>query len=129
MSFFEVLLYTALAVLITAVFAIVFKQRGPWGSLWAFFLIIFLAIWAAGLWVRPYGIETFGITWVPVAFFGVLFALVVSAAAPPSNRRTMQKEEKIDPEAKNKPALVAFSAYFWLLMVVLAIAIILGYIL
>jgi hypothetical protein len=127
MTIVEVLLYTFLALIITAVFALGFKYRGPWGRIWAFFLIIFLVIWAAGLWIRPAGLVSFGVAWVPLFFVGVIFALIVSAAAPPSNRKTIQDSRKVDPEAGQKPSVVAFSIYFWMVMLILVVAIVVGY--
>ncbi|MGK7395772.1 MAG: hypothetical protein ACNS62_14425 [Candidatus Cyclobacteriaceae bacterium M3_2C_046] len=127
MGFVEILLALIIAIIITVIFVIGFKNRGPWGSIWAFFLIIFLAIWAASLWVSPRGPFLYGVAWMPIAFVGVVFALIISAAAPPSNRETIQHNRKIDPELKQKTTINTFSLFFWLLLVILVVAVVFGY--
>lgn len=127
MGFAEVIFSLIIAIIITVVFALGFKNKGPWGTIWAFFLIIFLAVWAASLWLTPRGPFVIGVAWIPIAFFGILIALIVSAAVPPSNRETIQHNRKMNPEIKESGKFSTFNAYFWLLMVLLVIAVVFGY--
>jgi len=127
MGFVEIIFSLIIALIITVVFALGFKNKGPWGTIWAFFLIIFLAVWAASLWLTPRGPFAIGVAWIPIAFFGIIMALIVSAAVPPSNRETVQYNHKMDPEAKKAGKFSTFNTYFWLLMVLLVIAVVFGY--
>ena len=127
MGFAEVIFSLLIALVITAVFALGFNNKGPWGTIWAFFLIIFLAVWAATLWFTPHGPFVWGIAWIPVTIVGIVIALIISSAVPPSNRETIQHKRKLDPEVKQKGKVSTYSVYFWMVLLLLVIAIIVGY--
>lgn len=141
MIFPEIISALILALLFTMVFSLGFRNRGPWGSFWTFFLILFLSIWAASFWVSPAGPVYWGIAWVPLFFVGLLLALLLAAAIPPS--RPVRRAKRMnavkphpnpDPDMDDarittdeEPALIALSAFFWIMLVVLAVAVIIGY--
>jgi hypothetical protein len=114
-----------MALLFTLIFAIGFRRTGPWANVGIFFLVIFLAAWAGGLWISPAGPVFLGVYWLPILLFSFIFAVLLAAIVPPE--RPEPKVETIS-EVKNKEAAVrAFDIFFWTLLLSLVIIIILGY--
>lgn len=126
MDWIDVAFSIVIALLITFVFAVAFKSKGPWGSVWAFFLIIFLAVWAASIWVSPAGPLLFGYSLIPIGIVGVIFALIIASAAPPDSRESI-RYKKDGPDLPGKSFISGFSIYFWLVLLILSIIIIFGY--
>ncbi|MFW5821148.1 MAG: hypothetical protein ACOCWA_07655, partial [Bacteroidota bacterium] len=71
-----------ITLLITLAFTYFFRNKGPWGSFWTFFLIILLAVLAADLWIEPMGPYYRDVYWLPPVVIGILFALILAAASP-----------------------------------------------
>lgn len=138
-----------IAIFISAIFYFALNARGPWGSLWTFFLVLLLVVWAASLWVRPIGPVYWGIAWIPLFFVGILMALLL-AAIPAYGTREAEIEDtgedviiveeksrvaenpQIDPaEAERRSEInrtaATVTGTFWVLLVILLIVIILGY--
>lgn len=80
MTIIEVLIILLIALFVTGIFSYAFKSEGS-GSILFFFLIIFLASWAARLWILPIGPVFLGIAWIPVLIVGIIFAFILSAAS------------------------------------------------
>lgn len=137
-TFGGVLAAIFIAVLIAAIFYYGFSSRGPWGSFWTFFLVLLLVIWAASLWTRPVGPVYWGVAWVPLFFVGLIFALLL--AAIPTADSTPEEEELVDREVvvedpdiqRRREAEVASAAaigwIFWVFILILFTAIIIGYV-
>lgn len=107
---------------LTGIFAVGFGRRGPWASIPVFFLLVFLAAWVGGAWAAPVGPPLWGGYWVPFAFMGLLIALLLVAAAPAPQSTVEIK----DPEAERKEARqteVAFEIFFWVLLIIMIVAI------
>lgn len=110
---------------LTAVFGAGFgRRRGS--SLLAFFLILFALTWATGLWVVPFGVPVMGTYWLPFLTLGVLFSILLLALAQPVRP---VEEEEVNPRQREAatPDREAFGVFFWILMVLLFLAIIAGY--
>ncbi len=123
----DIIFSIVLSLIITFVFAVGFKNKGPWGAIWAFFLLIFLAVWAGSIWVNPAGVEVWGYPIIPVAIIGVVCALIISATAPPDSRETIRHHEELGTNPKKGLSMNSFSVYFWLVMVTLVLIIVFGY--
>lgn len=119
------------AFLVTGLSALFFKSRGPWGSYWSTFLIIFFFVWITALWIKPIGPEYFGISWGPIVFVAILMSILLYAVTPPYYRHWSSKINKDDLKEKlirDKPEPVfALGIIFWSVIVILLIAIALGY--
>lgn len=126
MFFTDILLAFAFALLFAGLFSLVFKRTGPWASFVVLFIVIFLAAWAGGVWIRPVGPALFGIYWLPFLIVGLILALLMAAAAgssrPPRTRMEAirQAEEKAEAER-------AFDAFFWVFIIIMVAIIVLGY--
>jgi hypothetical protein len=121
----ELLIALFMAMLFTLIFAIGLKRTGPWASIWIFFMVIFLATWAGGLWINPVGPVFLGIYWLPILFFSFIIAVLLASAVPPE--RPEPKVETIS-QVKHKEAIVKdYDAFLWILLISLLLMIILGY--
>lgn len=124
MSYYEIFAAFIMAFLFTFLFSVGFKNKGPWGILWIFFLIIFLASWAGQLWISPIGPLFYGISWLPLLFVAIIFAIILAATSSPGyNRKSVAND---DSKVTKEPAVV-LGVFFWLLLVILLIVIAIGY--
>jgi hypothetical protein len=128
--FFIHLLYALFfAVLLTALFFALFRTKGPWSSIVLFFLVIFLATWAGGAWLAPFDPGLWGISFLPFLLVGLVFALLLAAAAPSEEEESTG--ELVDPreiKQERATAVRALGLYFWVLIGALLVIIIARYI-
>lgn len=115
-----------IALVVTLVFAAVFRRVGPWYSVLAFFIIVFFASWAGGIWLPPAGPSLWGGSWLPFLVVAVIVAILLAATAPTLPRREGREAATPDTE-KEKKAAAVFGIFFWLLLVALGITIIARY--
>jgi hypothetical protein len=121
MSLTGILFTLIIALVIGLLFYYTFGYRGPWDSFWTFLLVLVLAGVAADLWVSPVGPVLYDVTWAPILFVVLLFALFL-AAATPADRKQLRKMKMED----SKRTIVAVSSFFWVLLFFLMLAILLG---
>lgn len=98
------------------------------GAILFFFLILFLATWAGGLWLEPMGPTLWGGYWLPFLLVGFFVALLLAATAEPSRHRPLEKREL--PTAETQEAATAamvFGVMFWVLLLALLAAVIAAY--
>lgn len=115
-----------IAVLLTLVIAVLFGRRGPWASISIFFLVVFLAAWAAGKWIHPVGPAWYGVFWLPFLMFGLVVALLLAAAIPYETPLRERRGESGEGEGVRTERRV-FNVFFWLLLLVLLVLIIASY--
>jgi phosphate/sulfate permease len=124
MFFFDMLMALLVALILTAIFAILHRQKA--GSLLLlFFAVVFLASWAGGAWLQPQRITAGGLSWFIYLLVGLLVALLLWAIIPPYHLQSRQAKRK---ESETEP-LVIFNLFFWILLIALCIAIIGRYLL
>lgn len=123
MTFLEFIGVLLIALVVGIAFSVLFRTRGPWGSFWTFLLIIFLGILAANLWVVPSGPVIWGVSWVPLLIFGILLALLLMATEPLQRSRDIKYEKKEEYKADSAAKI---SGIFWIILVVLVVAVIVG---
>jgi hypothetical protein len=122
----ELLFALCMALLFTLIFTMGLKRPGPWSAWWAFFLVIFLAAWAGGLWISPAGPVFIGIYWLPILLVTFIFAILLASVAPPRSRQA--KVETISQvEQQETTAEKVFDIFFWVLVISLSAVIVLGY--
>jgi hypothetical protein len=120
--------------LVLTILSVVLGSRGPWGTAWTLFLVLFLAMWVAGLYVSPVGPVYWGIAWVPIIFAGILFAILLVAVMPDAGRnRRRLRNGKIESGNKDLSGLdspeitsTTLGGFFWILIMLFTIAIIVG---
>jgi hypothetical protein len=130
MFFVDLLVAFIVAVVLTVIFATVFRNTGPWGIWWVFLLVVLLATWAGGLWLAPFGPTIFDVAWAPFLLVGLivslLMAAVVPAARPPEVAHTHR--EAVAEARAEQAAIATFSVFLWILIFSLIVIIALGYI-
>lgn len=126
MNFTGLIYFIILALAISAIFSFGFRRRGPWGSYWVFFIILFLAIWATDIWLRPAAGPYWGeIYWLPPLAVGILLALILAAATPLPPKRTGESPGNEKP-VNEEPGFIALGIFFWAFLVILIAGVILG---
>jgi hypothetical protein len=128
MTFVDLIIILIIALFITTIIYVVFKDKSPKGMFWLFLIVIFLAVWSARLWIVPFGPLILGIAWIPIMVVGILFALVLLAVAKPSrNLRKKTIDKQVGAQTDEDKKSVAYGALFWILIIILAMAVIIGY--
>jgi hypothetical protein len=128
--FWEFVTAMMIALLLTLIFDVGLGGRG-WGvSLMISFTILFLATWAGGLWIGPFGPTFWGVAWLSFLLAGLFVILTIGALTPrprksPSPPDLRRGKEPGGPTERVDP--VSFGAFFWALMVGLTVAIIAAY--
>lgn len=117
-----------LSIIMTLAFSIIFNRRGRRGvGIWTFFLTLFFVMWAGGLWIYPIGPYIWGVSWVPLFVIGLVAGLLLTAIAPVTRSEISDTEGR---RSNVNPAGMGWSAagiFFWAVIIVLLIAIIMGY--
>ena len=130
MTFWVTIVYALFIALIFSVIFGAFRNHGPWGNFWVFLLILFLGMWAVGLWFTPVGPVWYGVAWLDLLLVGFVLALLLGAAGEKSDRsyiRDQEGEVDLVAESKREPgALRIAGIFFWLFLVAIIISIIIG---
>ena len=126
MFFADLLFALAVALFLALVFFLGVRRYGAsWNSFLLFFVIVFLAAWAGGKWLTPFGPSIWGVEWMPFLLVGLVVALLLAAFTPV--RRTRFKREAMIQKKEERVFTIAFGVFFWILIVVLIMAVIAGY--
>lgn len=118
------------AVVLAILFYFILKIKGPWSNFWTFFLVLFLSMWAASLWVSPMGPVYWGVAWVPLIFIGIIAGLLLAVVPKPQ-----KTENGVDDNSGTETAprrdygigAATLSGVFWMFMVILMLAVVIGY--
>jgi hypothetical protein len=116
-----------LAFLLALVLSVGLTRRGP-GPLAGFlffFVLLWLAIWAGGVWLMPIGPPVWGAPFITFLIVGFFMLLIIAALTSPA-----QTKRTTTPEERQNAAVVAtaLSVFFWLLLGVLLVSIVLRYV-
>jgi hypothetical protein len=124
-NYFEIVAAFIVALILTVMFSVVLRNKGPWGALWLVFVVVFLATWAATLWINPFGPLVLGVAVVPLTVVGLIFAFILAATTlPPATKISPNLAENTVIAA---PAVHAIGIFFWILLSILVLAIAAGY--
>jgi hypothetical protein len=109
------------AFLLTVLFARSFSNKGPFGGLLLFFLIIFLSTWSGQLWVNPVTEPVWGVDWGLLIFTAIIFSVMMMALSAP-----ISKPSGGEP-AVSQGAGITIGLFFWVLIILLVVAVASGY--
>lgn len=123
MNFLGFLLALIIALLFTAIFFYGFRNRGPWGTFWSFFLIMFLVVWAAAIWFTDIGPVWMEVAWAPIVVIGIIMAVILASATPPEKPKRIVVNESAGEDTTPTGVL---SVFFWITVVALALVIVFG---
>lgn len=126
---FDVLFALLVALAVSAVFWAVAGWPGVGSEAIGLFLLALLVVWAAGVWITPFGPTIGDDYWLPFIIPGMLFLLLLAALVPPRQPRNRQEavEEVTAEDTVAVAAALTLGAIFWVLIVFLIIAIIAAY--
>lgn len=126
MFWIDILLGLAVSVILTAAFAGTLRRRGSWTSTALFWLVVFLASWAGGVWLTPIGPRLWGVAGVPFVVAGIFAALVLAGmaalVAPPRTPTDVAERT-----AAQSRAFLALRGPLWLVLFLLVLSILLRY--
>jgi hypothetical protein len=123
---FDILFALVFALFVSSLFIFGFRRTSPWaGGFLLFLLVVFLATWAGGLWLAPIGAPLWGAYWGSFLIVAVVFALLLAAAAP--TRPPQTRGEAIRQAEAEEETEATLSVFFWILIVVLVVAILASY--
>ncbi|WP_316841164.1 hypothetical protein [Pedobacter gandavensis] len=133
MGFIGILFSLFFAVMITAIFNLAFKNTGPWGSFWVFFILMFFISFGAGEWAAQRGPSAWGYHWAPGLIAAVVFALGLAAASSrPTILRKRTFKDRFSSEIHRgreegtSVEAVVLGFFFWILIVLLFLIAIAG---
>lgn len=119
MEFSGILFALLYAVVLTLIFAWLFKNTGPWPGFWAFSLLIFLVALAVGEWAIPTGPSAWGYHWVPGLIASVILALVLAAVKPAARSISSINKDISDVDQANEQTALVITLFFWIVVIVL----------
>ena len=113
----------SLILTVTSVFFL--GKRGPWGSIWTFFLVLFLTLWTVSIYAAPIGPLYWGVAWIPITIAGLIItALLISAM--PHTHDAPDKDIGVATNATHRLPDRPVGKFFWVLIILFVIAIFIG---
>lgn len=134
MIFVDLLVVCLVALFLAMLLAAILGWRHParpdvdaWPTILFLFIILFLAVWAGGVWLIPFGPQLAGAYWLPFVVVGLAIALILAAASTGSwSCPESMAEAKAQDELATQTGRI-FGFFFWLLVVLLSFAVIIAY--
>ncbi len=127
MPFSEFLFALLVALLLTVIFAAGVRRHRARAVLLGFFIIVFLATWAGGVWIVPFGARAWDVLWMTFLAVGLIVALLLTALIPPP-KASQTPQEDSRREKSETVVILAFDIFFWILLLVLGIVIVAHYV-
>jgi hypothetical protein len=133
MLLLELLAALMVASVLSGLFVVANRKRSLRKGLFWLFLVLFLATWAGGVWMKPFGPTLWGIHWLSFLFVGLVVALILAVAQarpnPHSRQETIEMLERIRQEREmEQVAWLTLTIFFWVLLFTLLIAIVVRYV-
>ena len=123
----DLLIAFLITIVLVAIFGIFVRGEAIGAGLFWFFLLIFLATWAGGIWLAPIGPPLFGVSWLGFLLVGLIFALLIMALLPPAAPRPRTPGEVREEVEAEAGAFAALNIFFWILLVGFIVAIVASY--
>jgi Ca2+/Na+ antiporter len=133
LPFKEFLISLVVALVLCVIFALITRGKvRRTGFVW-FFLLVLVATWAGGVWIRPFGPAINDVRWLQFLVVGLLvilmFALFAPLKPPRGRHDTLDQLKEIARQKElTKVTYITLSIVFWVILVILILAIILRYV-
>tara|TARA_R100001163_G_C5030436_1_gene170807 strand:+ start:393 stop:797 length:405 start_codon:yes stop_codon:yes gene_type:complete len=129
MFLFEFFMAIIISFIVTSLFVIAGK-KGPWSNLGSLFLVVFLVIWAGGIWLTPIGPQVFGSYLMPFIIMAGLLALLLANIIPHKDKKILKapEEEMARGDSDEMAAIASLGASFWIFILAVALCIGLFYV-
>jgi hypothetical protein len=129
----------SIALIISFIVSLFIRKGMPRQGFWLFFLVIFLATWAGGIWGRSLNMPRIFRGWLPFLLSGLTAALIFSWLAPRDlhvgrravldRKKTLAMLEEVERHREVKEATyITVNIFFWVVIILLLAAIILRYV-
>jgi hypothetical protein len=120
-------------VVLSALFSLFLRRRAGFVRLFWFFLVVFLAAWAGGIWLPPFGPSAWGVAWLPFLLVGLAAAAALalwSRRPPPAGRQeTLELLADMEEERELEEATYfTLTLFFWILLLALVVVVVLRYV-
>ncbi len=115
------------ALIVGGLFLWVTRRTGPVdGWVWLFLLIL-LATWAGGIWLKPFGPVVLGVHWFTFIIAGIIVVLLLSVSrgfrtrhGPRGRHETLDMLEAMEEDkVRKRAAYLSLGVLFWFLLAVL----------
>jgi hypothetical protein len=121
-----------IALILSGGFVLLTRSRRKRQGFWWLFLLIWIATWAGGIWLRPFGPSIGGVRWLQFLIAGLIFvgliALFLPTRPPYGRIETLEKlTEMRQGKALEQATYVTLGVLFWVILAILIIAIIVRY--
>jgi K+-sensing histidine kinase KdpD len=126
MFILDMLFALAIALLLTGLFAMLFRGMRMGNGLLFFLLILFLATWSGGLWIGPFGPTLLNVFWLPFLLVGLLISLLMVIFITPVSPQQPLDETRMQ-TSPNAPAVIVIDALFWILILGLLVTLVVAY--
>ena len=129
----ELITALLIAILMVAGFLLLIRGSGTrYGKMWLF-LIVFVATWAGGVWIRPFGPPIGGVYWLTFVLAGIigvgLIGLFTPQRPPHGRHETLEKLEQVkQSEELQQVTTMTLGVLFWLVLCIFVLAIVFRYI-
>lgn len=110
---------------ITALFFKTSGRRDP-KNFWIAILLLFLAFWAGRFWFIPAPIDVWGYVLIGVISLAFIIAFALLLPDPRKDEETVETNEDADVD-QNEEENISGGRLIWILIIVLIIAIVIGY--
>ncbi len=132
MFFIELFASVIFAVVISSMSVYLLRRSGYRMAFFGLFLLVLLAIWAGGIWIKPVGPDIGGVYILPFIIAGILVVVVMLAftrqKGPYGRKETIEFLEKVkDQEDIQKITNISLNLFFYFLLVLLIVAIVVNY--
>lgn len=133
LAFKEFLISLVVALVLCVIFALITRKSARrTGFMW-FFLLVLMATWAGGIWIRPFGPAISDVRWLQFLVVGLLvvlmFALFAPYKPPRGRQETLDQLEEIARQKElTKVTYITLGIVFWVILVILIIAIVVRYV-
>jgi len=129
----EFLVSLTVALLVCVVFALITRSDVKRTGFGWFLLLVLLATWAGGVWLRPFGPVWGDIRWLQFLIAGLLvlllFALFAPLKAPQGRHETIDQLQKIARQKEvQKVTYMTLGVVFWVVLVILIAAVTIRYV-
>ena len=125
MFLYDLLLAFIIAVIISVIVSIPLRRDGVFPGIVIFFFIRFLAAWAGGTWITPFGPVWFDIYWFPFILTALIVTFLILALT--SARPHRIRVSRLKDSASEDEAGIVLGCFFYLFIFFLLLAIVLSY--
>ena len=132
MFFKELLTALVIALMVSVGLVLLSRRGGRRTGVIYLFLIVFMATWAGGVWIRPFGPPVSHVHWLGFLIIGLFVALLLALFLPQRPPRGRQEtldalEQMAAAKQLEKVTYVTLGVVFWVVLFLLLGAVILRY--